>query len=644
MNDFLASLTPALRGQVTAALESDPDARVRLTAAASPYIDADGNWPTESATAQMIASQFLHTQGAVAATYGASGLGSVALGGLTGGAVTLAQAKGAVVLSHWVMANYWQDTIAYAYGINPDYIRVFKKVMDRVTKDTHWEQVVKDLTVPSGPTEIELLFGDGYAQIVERELVGTMKKSAWKGARSALSHVAEGVIGNFAAENPWVEPYVRRFARNQADLANETIMGVVNRAQEQGLPPRSIAQRLREQWSLTPRYAQAVDNHRLGLMKQERSARTVAEQTRRYAQRLRDSRLTTMAQTEALTTFHLAREAQWIRAVNDGSMPLDTQKMWVTAKDELVCKVCRPMDGQTAPLGSPFEGEVTLLAPTAHPNCRCIIIPVTGVGVADVSRSKKLVFPAASPVSKHLGGPDGTQPHPSGTTQDVHSGKGSPEDTVSEKVWDFAAFALSRGEIRDRSELNAQMRKRNQRASRPMRRMRSGKIMDFSTRQLGFMTEGYGFRLGNNNHVKAFANKMLAGDDVFTFRGRKDPIMVMVYDDGAQVLDGKHRLAAAQMAGVRKVPVQVARVRKPMPEPEGLRQEWDELRRNLVRYQYANAEIPAKPSEPFDVRTPYKFEVAFNEWMQVRSAVRDEERFLEYGVTRGTKPKRFRRS
>lgn len=46
-----------------------------------------------------------------------------------------------------------------------------------------------------------------------------------------------------------------------------------------------------------------------------------------------------------------------------------TAKEWITARDERVCPICRPMDG-----------KVTLLdtndRPPAHPNCRCTEVPV----------------------------------------------------------------------------------------------------------------------------------------------------------------------------------------------------------------------------------------------------------------------------
>lgn len=47
---------------------------------------------------------------------------------------------------------------------------------------------------------------------------------------------------------------------------------------------------------------------------------------------------------------------------------------WLTAPDEQVCAICKPLDGKTVALGKPFLKGV--MHPPAHPMCRCVLIPV----------------------------------------------------------------------------------------------------------------------------------------------------------------------------------------------------------------------------------------------------------------------------
>ena len=1005
MEQFLQALTPALRQEVELAVAEYGEEQ--LEQVVRNLIDEDGNWPTNPDTATYLAREFLEqnvTVGledeipTVQREFTGAGIAPATATALAAGALSVGAAKGAVVLSSALMARYWTDVLAYSSGINPAIFRAMQRVFNQVSKNTRWEQLARDLTAPSGPTPWGAAFGDGYAQLLERELLGVFSQAAWRGARSAVAHFG-GRLGNATQENPWVRNYLAAFAQTQTTLTEQTVRTIIDNALERRASPRVISGELQQLWSLSPQHAQAVENYRRGLLRQERSQRSIFELAGRYANRLQRSRAQAISKTEALTLFNLGRELKWQEAVRNGELPIDTVKMWVTAKDELVCKVCRPLDGETAELGRPFEGEITIMVPSVHPNCRCIIIPVrdtTSLGTTiDVSSMKEMVFTAeevskrtiiipeyqrqdgttvrrhtrvigerdamerwkgAEPTEEHaaiakvmrnlrndlwdswfeghrarpdppesmkyvsefdhwedynewwrvwstegegktwwqevkavdrrqrakrekemipkleaVADPDlvksiirgsriwSTQtggiglvrelagltapnhipsedynrrkwreseikaasdflntvrsaplvnnrvfyrgidiPHTgpfkkelkqslkkikpgqiidlpvSSVTEKRHTAeafmdmferskpstrvlfkinKGSPSlrlpnpisnplfeehewvvsgrfeidsveqqekwgadflyvtlnyagDNVSKSVsdvieeiesrlctplippetarlfdddgvdkrlvrvseyertdgtsvrshfrqlkdaagiafWDLTTRALSRGEFETRDEVVEMMRKRNKTASAPLRELRSGKIINFSTRQLGYMTEGVGFRVGNENHIKTFANRMLAGEDVFRHGRRRDPIMVLVYNDGAQVLDGKHRLAAAQMIGMKKVPIQIARIRKDMPQPTTFRQEWDEIRRNLVRWQYANKQLPKqRPAEPFDVRKPVKAELAINEWLATRSALRDEERFLELGVQRGVKPRRFQK-
>lgn len=56
---------------------------------------------------------------------------------------------------------------------------------------------------------------------------------------------------------------------------------------------------------------------------------------------------------------------------------------WLTAPDEQVCKLCKPLDGKTVALGREFAPGVT--APPRHPLCRCVVLPVVDPLGTDVA-------------------------------------------------------------------------------------------------------------------------------------------------------------------------------------------------------------------------------------------------------------------
>jgi hypothetical protein len=570
MDAFLAALSPALRGEIEVALEDDPDHRTRLTFVVGRYVDEDGNWPTEPATAEMLARQFLATVDDRERQFAGAGLAPATAAALGGAALSVGGAKGAVILSSNLLANYWQQTMAYAVGIDPMLFRALRRVVEKKTYGTDWHRLARDFMPPGklDPSGLALAFGDNYANMLDREIVGLLKKHAWRGARSGINHL-RGQIRDFAQENAWVENYVSVFSRNQRDLAERTIRHVVNASMEQGLPPNVLAGRLQQLWALTPRHAQAVENYRKNLMEQKRSARSVHQLTGRYSAKLLDSRLKAITATEALTVFNLGRESQWIKAVSEGRMPLDTVKMWVTAQDELVCKVCRPMDGTTAPLGQAFEGTVTLMVPSAHPNCRCIVIPVVGAGIADFSRMN-MVFPAQT-VAKKL----------------VRVEEYEREDGTKVQ----AHFRHLKGVKAHDNDLAA---------------LKEG-AYDMPMSWLRDHIRGSGIRIGQKNRIKGLANSIL--EDGFT-----KPITLWVYEDGPFVRDGMHRLEAAHMLGLKRIPVAIHHV-------EGERPTTDLRGRYHARRIQRQGELPLRDT-PF---RNVKQEEGFVRWFNERMAERGEQ-------------------
>lgn len=75
---------------------------------------------------------------------------------------------------------------------------------------------------------------------------------------------------------------------------------------------------------------------------------------------------------EAWSSKEHAKQIIWLHALKQGVLPIETTKVWLTKKDERVCKVCGPLDRKEAKIDEQFPGR--LWSPPAHVNCRCTAV------------------------------------------------------------------------------------------------------------------------------------------------------------------------------------------------------------------------------------------------------------------------------
>lgn len=88
-----------------------------------------------------------------------------------------------------------------------------------------------------------------------------------------------------------------------------------------------------------------------------------------YARKLTRARARTIARTEVMSSVGNGRMNAWNALQQSGIVAPDAKKIWLTAEDERVCDICRPLDNVEVPLNVQFPGGVRTTP--AHPNCRC---------------------------------------------------------------------------------------------------------------------------------------------------------------------------------------------------------------------------------------------------------------------------------
>lgn len=161
---------------------------------------------------------------------------------------------------------------------------------------------------------------------------------------------------------------IREFGRSSRDA----VRGLIERAFEEGIPPRRLAPMLIDSGiGLTDRYAKAVDRYRRELQLSDREQGQVDRMTQRYADRLLKIRAENIARTETLAAENEGQRELWNQAAADGLLdPTTTRRRWIVTEDDRLCPLCEPLDGETVPLlGGVYSGGVS--GPPLHPQCRC---------------------------------------------------------------------------------------------------------------------------------------------------------------------------------------------------------------------------------------------------------------------------------
>ena len=139
------------------------------------------------------------------------------------------------------------------------------------------------------------------------------------------------------------------------------------------------AQDLRNALALTAPMERSLALQRIAMEQAGTKDSVVERALKTRADRMAAYRASVIADNETFTAVSLGRDLYWAQLAASGDLPPGQQREWVTASDEKVCPVCKPMDGQRRGLNEFFttgEGDL-ITAPPTHVTCRCSVVLVS---------------------------------------------------------------------------------------------------------------------------------------------------------------------------------------------------------------------------------------------------------------------------
>lgn len=217
------------------------------------------------------------------------------------------------------------------------------------------------------------------------ELAGEALDAALRAA-SAIRAAAEGeepgeLRYRFDGVNPQAVAIADEIAGAMIVQIDEELRAAIRKqvllAQVDGIPPRELARRIRDEGlGLTERQMEAVVNFRRKLEKPgDLDLETINRRTTRYYDALVRQRATTIAISETIQAAELGQAEAWRQAADLGLISRESMEEWVaTFDDRLDHSICEPMDGRKKKLGEPWllpNGARVPVPARSHPRCRC---------------------------------------------------------------------------------------------------------------------------------------------------------------------------------------------------------------------------------------------------------------------------------
>jgi len=190
---------------------------------------------------------------------------------------------------------------------------------------------------------------------------------------NAKSREAEAVASQYAAEQ------VTRINK-ETKIA---LKRVISDSIRDGVPPRASAKLIREMVGLNRPQGIALRRYVRKLTKAGYTTAAKEKAGIKLKNKMIRRRAITIARTEVIDSLTAGVELAWGQAQDQGLLGNNAKKEWMTTPFG-ACTICQALDGQQVLLSKRFSSSTVgaLDRPTAHPNCRCGIAPVPGIGGA----------------------------------------------------------------------------------------------------------------------------------------------------------------------------------------------------------------------------------------------------------------------
>ena len=215
-------------------------------------------------------------------------------------------------------------------------------------------------------------------------------RPAWEEAISAAANAIEERHPDWYFDpyadgvREWTENRGAAFVTNSTQAQIDGLQAVVQRAAVlEDMNVDQLARSIRAMVGLTKQQTVANLNYYNNLIANGTSEKRALDLSLRYSARQHRQRGYNIARTELAFAYNQGSYTATKQAQAAGYMG-EVVKVWSTADDERVCKICGALEGKRVAMDDDFDFQTRLAAteptirrvPPAHPSCRCAVMYV----------------------------------------------------------------------------------------------------------------------------------------------------------------------------------------------------------------------------------------------------------------------------
>lgn len=212
----------------------------------------------------------------------------------------------------------------------------------------------------------------------ETEIGSTLKREITtifaRAGDEALNALPKAIKSNlrFDLLNPraveWINRHSLKLVSGITEESREAIREILRRSFVDGFDSRSAARMMRQHLGLNQRQSTALYNYHRQLALDGRLPADVERLVSRYQSRLLNHRARTIVRHESIEASNAGQVELW-RQGQDAGYIARAQKVVIVTRDERLCKICAPMDGEKRDIEQPFS--TGRMNPPFHVTCRC---------------------------------------------------------------------------------------------------------------------------------------------------------------------------------------------------------------------------------------------------------------------------------